>query len=153
MAFYSTLFPSAKEGTLRYLSEATATLGLGLGAFAGLTLGSELAALTVFVPTQILRRLPLPEAVKPPPFDSRQYPPLFLRPWSPESVSHFWSQQWHSYFSLCFAYLGFQPFSALGERLGGKQGGRILGVLAVFAMSSWLHEHGQSLPAPIWDLH
>lgn len=44
--------------------------------------------------------------------------------------------------SLPFAYLGFGPFNAIGKALGGKMGGRALGVLAVFAMSAWLHEHG-----------
>lgn len=142
MAFFSTLFPSLQESTLRTLSEAVATMALGTGAFAGLTLGMQIAILVVFVPTELLRRLPLPSALKPNPFDARQYPPLFLRPWAPENVSHFWSQQWHSFFSLPFAYLGFGPFSKVGEKVGGKAGGRALGVLAVFAMSAWLHEHG-----------
>ncbi|ORY89423.1 hypothetical protein BCR35DRAFT_300604 [Leucosporidium creatinivorum] len=153
MVFFSTLFPSLPDSTLRILSEAVATMALGTGAFAGLTLGMQIAILVVFVPTELLRLLPLPTALKPNPFDARQYPPLFLRPWAPENVSHFWSQQWHSFFSLPFAYLGFGPFSKVGEAVGGKAGGRALGVLAVFAMSAWLHEHAiwsatHTLPPP-----
>lgn len=143
MAFFGTLFPSLSDSNLRFLSEMVATMALGTGAFAGLTLGMQIAILVVFVPTELLRRLPLPNSLSPNPFDARQYPPLFLRPWAPENVSHFWSQQWHSFFSLPFAYLGFGPFSKVGEKVGGKAGGRALGVLAVFAMSAWLHEHGK----------
>lgn len=143
MAIFSTLFPSLPDSTLQILSEAVATMALGTGAFAGLTLGMQIAILVVFVPTELLRLLPLPASLKPNSFDPRQYPPLFLRPWAPENVSHFWSQQWHSFFSLPFAYLGFGPFSKVGEAVGGKAGGRALGVLAVFAMSAWLHEHGE----------
>lgn len=100
MAFISTLLPSLSEKHLRIGSETIATMALGMGAFAGLTLGMQIAILVVFVPTELLRALPfIPESLKPNKFDPRQYPPLFLRPWAPENVSHFWSQQWHSFFS------------------------------------------------------
>lgn len=47
----------------------------------------------------------------------------------------------YSFFSPSFTYLGMEPFSALGTRLGGKQVGRAVGVMAVFILSAWLHEH------------
>lgn len=121
-------------------SEALATLAIGTGVFAGLSLGYTFATLLSWILLATMRSA-LPASLAPQPFDTRHYPPLFQTPWRVSSVGRFWVVSWHSFFSRSFSYLGMKPFSKIGTRFGGKQVGRTLGVMVVFSLSAWLHEH------------
>ncbi|GAA5833351.1 hypothetical protein JCM3766R1_005476 [Sporobolomyces carnicolor] len=144
------VFPGLSPNHAHLVGEIATGAALGTAVFAALTLGFSLATFGVFVPNVILRRLPIRAELKPPPFDAREYPPLFNLSRPPHSVARFWSQQWHSFFSRPFHFLAFDP----AKRLFGKKLGRVVGVLGVFALSSWIHEYGLStaistLPAPL----
>ncbi|GAA5939926.1 hypothetical protein JCM10213_004878 [Rhodosporidiobolus nylandii] len=123
------------------LGEAITGLSMGVAVFAALTLGYSLATMLVFLPN-VVGRAVLPARLRPPPFDARSYPPLFNFARRPSSVSRFWSKQWHSFFSRPFRFLAFDPVQGLSAPLVGKLVARTLGVLAVFALSSWIHEYG-----------
>ncbi|KAM0791374.1 hypothetical protein ACM66B_005839 [Microbotryomycetes sp. NB124-2] len=121
-------------------SKAIGTLAFGTAACCALEMGFSIATLLACVGTNVLRTI-LPVDLQPAPFDIRAYPPIFQEPWHPESVSTFWSSQWHSFFSRSFHFLGFEPVSKITSKAFGKAIGRIAGVTAVFALSSWLHEY------------
>lgn len=79
---------------------AVTGLAMGTAVFAALTLGYSCAALLALIGTSISRRLPLvPDALKLPPFDPREYPPLFKLDQIPDSVAVWWSQTWHAFFA------------------------------------------------------
>lgn len=142
ITFLSTLFPSLDTPLLEIFAAALAAAGLGTATFAGLTLGYHLQSILFLVLTTLLRSTRfLPESLAPLPFDPRAYPPLLNRPWHPKSVTHFWSKQWHSFFSRPFRFLAFDPayemFSTINKPLA-----RIVGTMAVFALSACLHEQG-----------
>ncbi|GAA5874642.1 hypothetical protein JCM16303_002935 [Sporobolomyces ruberrimus] len=148
--YVSNLFSGLSTERAHLVGEIATGAALGIAVFAALTLGFSLATFGVFVPNVVLRHLPLPDSLTPPPFDAREYPPLFNLRRPPHSVARFWSQQWHSFFSQPFHFLAFDP----AKRLFGKKLGRVVGVLGVFALSSWIHEYGLStaistLPAPM----
>jgi hypothetical protein len=91
----SQLFSSLSTDRAHLVGEIATGAALGTAVFAALTLGFSLATLGVFVPNVVLRRLSLSPALTPPPFDAREYPPLFNLARPPHSVARFWSQQWH----------------------------------------------------------
>lgn len=147
-------WPALPVRHAHYLGEAMTGLAMGVAVFAALTLGYSLATLGACLGTLFLRHVvpfsPLPSAVLPPPFDPREYPPLFNLRRRPQSVALFWSHQWHSFFARPFRFLAFGPVQRVVGRVAGKLAGRTCGVLAVFALSAWLHEFGAScslLPA------
>lgn len=75
-------------------------LAMGTAVFAALTLGYSCAALVALTATAISRSLPfVPEALRLPPFDPREYPPLFRLDRMPDSVAVWWSQTWHAFFA------------------------------------------------------
>ncbi|KAK4054465.1 hypothetical protein OIV83_000959 [Microbotryomycetes sp. JL201] len=127
-------------GHAAFGSRAVGTLAFGTSACCALEMGFSIATLLVCLSTKAMRAI-LPAGLKPPPFDIRAFPPIFQRPWHPESVSTFWASQWHSFFSASFHFLGFKPASAVVSAIFGKALGRVAGVTAVFALSSWLHEY------------
>ncbi|GAA6064264.1 hypothetical protein JCM10212_002591 [Sporobolomyces blumeae] len=148
-AYISSVLPTMTAERAHLVGEIATGAALGTAVFAALTLGFSLATLGVFLPNVVLRNLPLPDSVKPPPFDSREYPPLFDLSRPPSSVAVFWSKQWHSFFSRPFRFLGYDP----ARRLLGPKVGKAVGTLAVFALSSWIHEYGlatsiSTLPPP-----
>ncbi|GAA5821229.1 hypothetical protein JCM3770_006885 [Rhodotorula araucariae] len=152
-ALVCSALPALSIQHAHYLGEVVAAFSMGLAVFAALTCGYSCATLVVFVATFLARLVPLPEALTLPRFDPREYPPLFNLARRPSSVARFWSQQWHSFFSRPFRFLAFQPVQRLFTPLLGKLVGRALGVLAVFALSAWLHEFGlatsiSTLPPP-----
>lgn len=140
-AFISSHLPSLSPSSTSLLSETLAGLSLGITAYAGLTAGYWTAVLPAFLLTTLARLLP--SGIRPPPFDSRQYPPLFMAPWCPTSVSHFWRSSWHAFFTRPFRFLAFDPVDRILRAVGGKELGRVGGTIAVFAMSAWLHEQGE----------
>ncbi|GAA5948045.1 hypothetical protein JCM3765_007083 [Sporobolomyces pararoseus] len=147
--YVSKVFSHLSHEHAHLVGEIATGAALGTAVFAALTLGFSLATFGVFVPNVVLRRMSLPASLTPPPFDAREYPPLFNLARPPHSVARFWSQQWHSFFSRPFHFLAFDP----AKRVLGKKSGRVFGVLGVFALSSWIHEYGLStaistLPAP-----
>lgn len=139
------LLPFVPSEHLPLLASWTAAFSLGCAVFAGLTLGFELFTLLIFLATQLLRTLPIPTALRPPPFDPRQYPPLFNQAFESESVARFWSEGWHAFFSRPFKTLAFGPASRIVTPIAGKLAGRAAGLMSVFAMSAWLHEQGTRL--------
>ncbi|GAA5965127.1 hypothetical protein JCM21900_003658 [Sporobolomyces salmonicolor] len=139
-AYAYALFPSFPVEYAHLVGEGVTGLSMGIAVFAALTLGYSVATLLVFSANHLLRRLPIPSALKPPPFDAREYPPLFNFAEIPSSVAVFWSKQWHSFFSRPFRFLAFDP----AQRMFGKTPGRVIGVLGVFALSAWIHEFGLS---------
>ncbi|BGP48233.1 hypothetical protein JCM10450v2_004105 [Rhodotorula kratochvilovae] len=141
-AFLYAALPVLSVQHAHYLGEAVTGLSMGLAVFAALTCGYSCATLLAFVATFLARLLPLPEALTLPRFDPREYPPLFNLARRPSSVARFWSQQWHSFFSRPFRFLAFQPTQRLASPLLGKLPARALGVMAVFALSAWIHEFG-----------
>ncbi|TKA56894.1 hypothetical protein B0A53_01295 [Rhodotorula sp. CCFEE 5036] len=122
---------------------AVTGLAMGTAVFAALTLGYSCAALLALIATSISQSLPLvPEALRLPPFDPREYPPLFKLDRVPDSVAVWWSQTWHAFFARPFRFLGFKPAFRLVSPLAGKGAGRAAAVLATFAVSAWIHEFG-----------
>lgn len=91
----SKLFSGLSTERAHLVGEIATGAALGIAVFAALTLGFSLATFGVFVPNVVLRHLPLPDSLTPPPFDAREYPPLFNLRRPPHSVARFWSQQWH----------------------------------------------------------
>ena len=86
------VFPGLSPNHAHLVGEIATGAALGTAVF-----GFSLATFVVFVPNVILRRLPIRAELKPPPFDAREYPPLFNLSRPPNSVARFWSQQWHRY--------------------------------------------------------
>ncbi|GAA6034147.1 hypothetical protein JCM8097_000719 [Rhodosporidiobolus ruineniae] len=125
------------------VGEVLTGISMGVAVFAALTLGYSVATMLVFLGNVFLRRV-LPEPLRPKKFDAREYPPLFNFAERPQSVAVFWSKQWHSFFSRPFRFLAFDPIHRVMAPVFGKLVSRTLGVLAVFAFSSWLHEFGLS---------
>ncbi|GAA5896084.1 hypothetical protein JCM8208_007521 [Rhodotorula glutinis] len=136
------------------LGEGLTGLAMGVAVFAALTLGYSVSTLGAFLGTLALRHAPfLPEALCPPPWDAREYPPLFNLAERPHSVAKFWSHQWHSFFSRPFRFLAFKPVQRVVAPVLGKSAARAAGVVAVFGLSAWLHEFGlassiSTLPRP-----
>lgn len=145
LAFLASYLPPLSDLHLYYISETLTGLSLGAAAYTGLTSGFWTLVLPAFLLQTACQVLP--SAIRPPAWDSRQYPPLFQAPWAPSSVAGFWSVRWHAFFSRPFVFLGFSPIEKV---LGGGSLGRAAGTLGVFAMSAWLHEYGTSplLPPP-----
>ncbi|GAA5983406.1 hypothetical protein JCM10908_000276 [Rhodotorula pacifica] len=133
---------------------AVTGLAMGTAVFAALTLGYSCASLLFLIGTAVSRSLPfVPEALRLPPFDPREYPPLFKLSPMPDSVAVWWSSTWHSFFARPFRFLGFKPAFRVVSLLAGKGAGRAAAVLATFAVSAWLHEFGlasaiSTLPPP-----
>ncbi|GAA6021052.1 hypothetical protein JCM10207_003900 [Rhodosporidiobolus poonsookiae] len=127
------------------VGETATGLAMGVAVFAALTLGYSVATLLVAVPNAVLRRV-LPEGsrLRPERTDAGEYPPLFNLAERPQSVAVFWSKQWHSFFSRPFRFLAYSPLQRLLTPAVGKNAARALGVLGVFALSSWIHEYGLS---------
>ncbi|KPV74653.1 uncharacterized protein RHOBADRAFT_53614 [Rhodotorula graminis WP1] len=144
----------APQERVHAVGEALTGLAMGTAVFAALTLGFSVATLGAFLGTLVVRRIPfVPEALCPPPWDAREYPPLFNLAERPQSVAKFWSHQWHSFFSRPFRFLAFKPTQRVVAPVLGKSAARAAGVLAVFALSAWLHEFGlasaiSTLPRP-----
>ena len=134
IALISSCFPSLSPFSTSLVSETLAGLSLGISAYAGLTAGYWTAVLPAFLLTTLSRLFP--SGIRPPPFDSRQYPPLFMAPWMPTSVSHFWGSSWHAFFTRPFRFLAFDPVDKVLRAVGGKELGRAGGTLAVFALSA-----------------
>ncbi|SGY94131.1 BQ5605_C037g11631 [Microbotryum silenes-dioicae] len=132
-------FPSLSVARVESLAFSCAALSLGVAAVAGLTLGFTCVSLMLFTLTGLLRTI-LPVRLRPPPFDPRQYPRLFqIR--LPTSVAKFWSEQWHYFFARPFKVLGYEPTMAIVSPILGKTIAQAAAVMAVFAISAWLHEH------------
>lgn len=73
-------------------------------------------------------------------FEPREYPLLIQEPYQllqVTSATRFWSELWHSIFSRSFRFLAYDPAQALL----GRSVGRPVGVLGVFALSAFVHQH------------
>ncbi|GAA5970305.1 hypothetical protein JCM11641_001656 [Rhodosporidiobolus odoratus] len=129
--------------TAHLIGEVLAGLATPLVFFSGFTLGFSMTALLLFVPNVVLRKI-LPPGLRPPRFEPKEYPPLFDFAKVPSSVAVFWGKQWHSFLARPFHFLAFDPVSRRFAPIVGKLAARTLGVIAVFALSSWIHEFGLS---------
>lgn len=82
-------------------------------------------------------------------FDTREYPPLFNRPFSgmgDGGCSRFWSAKWHFLFRAVFTGTLYNPSSKLAKKLGiPKRAAALLGAVLVFAGSAWMHWQGKAL--------
>ncbi|GEM07122.1 hypothetical protein Rt10032_c02g1139 [Rhodotorula toruloides] len=141
-AFIYAILPSLDPKHAHTLGGCVTGLAMGTAVFAALTLGYSCCTLVTFLITALVRLLPLPKGFTLPRFDPREYPPLFNLQSPPDSVAKFWSVQWHAFFARPFRFLAFNPTQRLFRPLVGNQLGRALGVLATFALSSWIHEFG-----------
>ncbi|KDE07759.1 hypothetical protein MVLG_02029 [Microbotryum lychnidis-dioicae p1A1 Lamole] len=116
-----------------------AYLSVGFSLHAQMLIGFEGASLIFLA----LHYLPRPLQVK---FDSREWAPLFDRPFEMSSVTEFWGKQWHALFRKPFTSVGYEPVVAVvnavaGKKLG-KSVGRTLGAVLVFGLSAWMHDFG-----------
>lgn len=82
------LLPFVTVVQVQPLANVLAYLAVGVSLHAQMLVGFEGAAIVFLA----IDYLPLPEAIKPT-FDSREWPDLFHRPFEPETVTIFWSQQ------------------------------------------------------------
>lgn len=131
---------------LRYLSNILAYLSVGMSLHAQMVLGFVGFSICFLLATNLLRFiLPKSSIFRPPPFDSRQYPPLFNNPFAPQSVTQFWGESWHLYFKMPFVSVGYYPVVKVVTRLMGKQVGRAVGAYVVFGLSCWMHDQGRFL--------
>ena len=127
---------------------AVTGLAMGTAVFAALTLGYSCAALLALIGTSISQSLPLvPDALRLPPFDPREYPPLFKLDRVPDSVAVWWSQTWHAFFARESFHL---PLSAanrasLRRRLSSSSIFLDLGLEEDYCSS---RRHGISLSGP-----
>ncbi|CDH50699.1 predicted protein [Lichtheimia corymbifera JMRC:FSU:9682] len=63
-------------------------------------------------------------------------PPLFDRPWLSTSIHELWSRRWHQILRWAFEDIVYTPICQAFPHLG-----RILGTMAVFAISGFLHDY------------
>lgn len=133
--------PSLTPASLQPLANIIAYFFVGISLYSQLQLGQAGFCLLFQVTTKILRFV-LPNSIRPPPFDPRQFPPLFDEPWNPVSITTFWSNQWHALFRKSFISVGYDPFRKVVGMVAGKSWGRIAGTVSVFALSSWMHDQG-----------
>lgn len=142
----------------------------GLAAYSGLNLGYSVLTLIFLASHQLIliisSLLCLPSRFCPQSIDTREYPPLILPPWSAYSVTSFWSKTWHAIFAQNFRFLAcvhyfsvtlqffhsslmrpstyrYEPILRLFGQGSGKSVGKIVGTLAVFALSALMHEFGE----------
>lgn len=166
-AFFARHLPtsfSAEQAT--QIGGAVTGLAMGTAVFAALTLGYSCASLLTLIGTAISRCVPfVPDMLRLPEFDPREYPPLFKLDRVPDSVAEWWSKTWHAFFARerlaipatdagsgeplttpstagPFRFLGFKPAFRLVSPIAGKGAGRAAAVLATFAVSAWIHEFG-----------
>lgn len=144
-AVISTAMPALSASAVSTVVATLSTAALGLGAYAGLQLGYTTFTLLVLIVSNLASFLPFSLPFLPP-FNRREYHALFGTPYRLSSVSQFWSQDWHSFFARPFKVLGMDFPAAVIEGLGGSVAlARAVGVMAVFALSGWLHEQGSFL--------
>lgn len=129
------IFPSASKTVLHILVESIAYTAFGFSAWAILVIASTIFSLLFLVLNSLFRYL-LPTDLRPEPFDSRAFQPLFYNPWIPTSVARYWSHHWHGLFKRPFFFLAYSPASRWG-------GGPVGGVFAVFLFTAMGHEYGQ----------
>ncbi|KAL8278401.1 hypothetical protein RQP46_009091 [Phenoliferia psychrophenolica] len=138
--YLAVIFPSLSPSAISTLFATLSTAALGLGAYAGLTIGYTTFALFVLLLSTLASFLPFSIFCLPP-FPLKEYHRLFNEPWRFESAAVFWALGWHNLFARSFKTLGTDPTSFVVESLGGSQQlGKGAGIMVVFALSGWLHE-------------
>ncbi|KAM0748048.1 hypothetical protein T439DRAFT_328032 [Meredithblackwellia eburnea MCA 4105] len=136
---HNSLLPFLPVESLQPLANTVAYFFVGISLWAQMVIGHAGASLAFFVSTSLLRTI-LPNSLRPPPFDSREWPPLFNSPAVPRSITVFWSSQWHALFRKPFTSVGFEPVVRSLTPIFGKPIARMGGALAVFLLSGWLHD-------------
>ena len=126
----------------RTLSGIALALTFGTSVWNFLELGFTAISLYVCILTGAIRLLPLPEAIRPAPFDPRSWPPLLRSPLSATSLADFWTYRWHSVLRRMFVFMGYKPMRALTAWMG-KVPSTAAGVLGSFFVSGVLHESGE----------
>ncbi|KAA1106197.1 hypothetical protein PGT21_030820 [Puccinia graminis f. sp. tritici] len=101
----------------------------------GVLNGAELLFIT-------LARLILPEDLRPEPFDTSLYPPLFNRLGSRDNLSEFWGQGWQCVFRRDFVFCGGLPMAKLGSFLFGPQSEILFALMGSMLLSGIFHEWG-----------
>lgn len=113
------LFPFLPISTLTTLSHIISYSAVPISLQFQMILGLSGISLVFFALIHILRVV-LPTSLRPAPFDSREWPSLFNRPFVPRSVSVFWSSQWHHLFRKPFTTIGYDPVVRLLTPVAGK---------------------------------
>ncbi|KAI8149493.1 membrane bound O-acyl transferase family-domain-containing protein [Fennellomyces sp. T-0311] len=94
--------------------------------------GVELATRAILFPNSLKERHSAAH-------DFVHQPPLFDQPWLATSVHELWSRRWHQIFRWAFQGLVYDPVRAMFPT--NKKLGRVLGTLAVFAVSGGMHDY------------
>lgn len=123
----------------RTLSGTALALTFGTSVWNFLELGFTAISLCICILTAAVRLLPLPETIRPAPFDPRSWPPLLRSPLSATSLADFWTYRWHSVLRRMFVFMGYKPMRALTAWMG-KVPSTAAGVLGSFFVSGVLHE-------------
>lgn len=141
------LFPIIPASSLKPIAQTIASLvaytSVGISLHAQMVIGFSGISLVLCVAHSFLA-LPFIDIL--PPFDSRQYPPLFHNPFAPTSVTKFWSNNWHALFRKPFLAVGYEPVVGFMNKILGKHIGRSIGAFVVFGLSAWMHDQGTSFP-------
>ncbi|PLW51592.1 hypothetical protein PCASD_00491 [Puccinia coronata f. sp. avenae] len=106
--------------------------------------GTELLFIT-------LARLILPDDLRPEPFDTTLYPPLFNRLISRENLSEFWGEGWQCVFRRDFVFCGGMPLAKLGCFFFGPGSVPLFTLMGSMLLSGIFHEWGiLTITKPDW---
>ncbi|WAQ80988.1 hypothetical protein PtA15_1A326 [Puccinia triticina] len=97
--------------------------------------GAELLFITI-------ARVILPEDLRPEPFDTSLYPPLFNRLGSRDNLSEFWGQGWQCVFRRDFVSCGGLPMAKLGRLFFGPGSEPLFMLMGSMLLSGIFHEWG-----------
>lgn len=78
------------------VAEVLGFLAVGISLHAQMVLGFSSLSMVYWIFQEGGRRV-IPAPFTPSPFDEREWPPLFRRPWHPVNVGTFWGQQWRKF--------------------------------------------------------
>ncbi|KAK4699210.1 hypothetical protein P7C70_g7057, partial [Phenoliferia sp. Uapishka_3] len=137
----NSVFPFLSRKALVTISHLIAYAAVPISLQFQMVLGLSGVSLVFFAFNHFFRFI-LPRSLRPAPFDSREWPSLFNRPFVPKSVASWWSSQWHHLFRKPFTFVGYDPVVASMTPLVGKPSARLLGAFVVFWLSGWLHDQG-----------
>lgn len=107
--FATQFLPRLSPFHAHILIESAAYVAFGLGAWTGIVSFSCITNILSFAVHSSFLALELPPAVRPAPFDSRHYAPMFDMPFTPRSVGKYWASQWHRLFWRSFKFLAYDP--------------------------------------------
>ena len=95
---------SSTSPVLHFISNVASYFAVGFGLWANMNIGAEVVSIVSLTIIQSLRfLLPPTSRLRPHPFNSLDYPALFVSPyWPDRGVAMFWRKNWHSLFRRTF---------------------------------------------------